>query len=87
MEFYYTPNTDGEIERFIRISFESIDDFDEKENRNKKPNLSKEAEELLETLCNYINEERGNPRELYNLLKEVMRLTQLKNLKELENMI
>ena len=82
-----TKSADGEIERFIRISFESIDDFDEKENRNKKPNLSKEAEELLETLCNYINEERGNPRELYNLLKEVMRLTQLKNLKELENMI
>lgn len=82
-----TDAAKGEIERFVRISFESIDNFDKKENRNKKPNLSKETKELLENLCNYINEKKYTPRELWVLLKEIMRLTQLKNLKELEKIL
>ena len=81
-----TKAADGEIERFIRISFESIDDFDEKENRNKKPNLTKEVEELLKSLCDYIIK-NGNPIEYFSLFKEIIILNQVKNIKLLKDKI
>lgn len=78
-----TEAAKGEIERFIRISFESIDNFDKKENRHKKPNLPKKAEELLDILCNYINEKEKDLKTLWDLLIDIMVLTQLKNITEL----
>lgn len=81
-----TKAADGEIKRFIRISFESIDDFDEKENRNKKPNLSKDVEELLKELCGYIVKDE-DPIKHFSLFKEIIRLNQTKNIKLLKDKI
>lgn len=81
-----TKAAEGEIQRFIRICFESIDEFAEKENRNKKPNLSEEVEELLETLSNYIIK-GDNPLSFWEFFKEIMCLTQYKNIKKLERKI
>lgn len=49
-----TEASKEEAQRFSRISFQSIDDFNRKKNRKKKPNLTQEVSNLLKILCSYL---------------------------------
>lgn len=44
-----------EYERYIRVSFQSVDDYHNKNNRHIKPILNKQEQQELESLCEKIN--------------------------------
>lgn len=50
-----TDSTRKEVDRFIRIAFQAIEDFHEKENRNVKTTLDSSDKLLLKDICYFIN--------------------------------
>ncbi len=73
---HLTGRTENEFERYVRISFDSVSDYFDKENRNLKQDLSNSELRCLESLCSLIAEhdyERG-----YIQLAELVKSIQLR---------
>lgn len=48
---HFTERSQLEMERFRRVAFESVYDYNDKENRNLKPDLNNAEQQLLNNLC------------------------------------
>ena len=55
-----TDASRDEFNRYIRIAFESINDYNKKDNRNIKNNLDKKDLEVLSNICTMINQNMNN---------------------------
>lgn len=55
-----TDASRDEFNRYIRIAFESINDYNKKDNRNVKNNLDKKDLEVLSNICTMINQNMNN---------------------------
>ena len=72
---HFTDRNQYETERYKRIAFESIYDYNEKENRNIKANLIDNEQRMLNKLCQEISS--GVPVEqCKKLLIELMEVIQ-----------
>lgn len=71
-----TDATKKEVDRFIKIAFESTDEFHKKTNRKLKPIFDSEDESLLDDICMLIN--RKDFKKAYDNLKKLIKLIQLK---------
>lgn len=75
-ERYITDATRKEIDRFIRVAFEAVDDYHEKENRNLKTDFDSDDMKLLERICIGINNK--NYEEAFVILNQLVKVMQLK---------
>lgn len=66
-----TKSTEQEFNRFVRIAFQSVDDYNDKENRNVKHSLDKDDIEHLTFICQNINYNQ-NPNEIFKELRKLM---------------
>jgi len=69
-----TDSSRKEFDRFIRIAFEAVDDYQEKENRNVKTCLDSSDEFLLKSLCKDIlngKDDQTNYRTLVKLVENI----------------
>ena len=48
---HFTKRNEKEIERYVRIAIDSIYDYNDKENRNKKEDLTRKEKEVLFCIC------------------------------------
>ncbi|WP_416176140.1 hypothetical protein [Clostridium sp.] len=71
-----TDATRKEIDRFIRVAFEAVEDYHEKNNRNLKSSLDKEDVELIKKIYDKINYEKFD--EAFLILKELVENVQNK---------
>jgi Alw26I/Eco31I/Esp3I family type II restriction endonuclease len=79
---YITDATRKEKDRFIRIAFESVDEYHNKKNRNMKASLDKMDIERLNQMCMLIINEQYD--EAYNELKSLMYDVQQKIIKKIQ---
>ena len=69
-----TDSTRKEFDRFVRIAFKAVEDYQEKENRNVKTCLDSADEKLLKALCNDIlsnKDDRSNYHTLVKLIENI----------------
>lgn len=69
-----TSSSKDEINRYIRIAFEAINDYNSKGNRNIKNNLDKDDLEILSAICKMINQNIDNSiikKEMQNLMLSI----------------
>ena len=70
-----TATSRKELDRFIRISFQSVEDYHSKDNRNIKNNLTKEDYSILDKICRLIAENKTSE-EAFALLQDLMKTIQ-----------
>ena len=76
-----TDSSKDELNRYVRIAFESINDFNKKENRNIKNNLDEEDLVLLSDICKKI--EKGEDiKKIKAQIQSLMSNIQLKLIKK-----
>lgn len=78
-----TDASKGEIDRYVRIAFESINDYNSKENRSLKHSLDKEDLVQLDKICSLINskaKEKDIQKQLENLIVSIQHKLIEKNL-------
>lgn len=73
---YVTDATRKEIDRFIRVAFEAVDNYHDKENRNIKSILDLNDIKILDDTCNNINQ--GKDRNAILLLVNLVKQIQIK---------
>jgi len=68
---HFTERSKNEMERFTRIAFESVEEYNDKSNRNLSPNLTDEEQAELDLICNTIKKvDFAACREMLELLVE-----------------
>ncbi len=78
-----TDASKDEFNRYIRIAFESINDYNKKENRNVKNNLDKDDIKILSNICTMINQNIDNAiiiKEIQNLMINIQKKLIKKNI-------
>ena len=76
-----TDASKNEFNRYIRIAFESINDYNKKENRNVKNNLDKNDLKTLSDICEKINKNE-NKQTIINQIQHLMVKLQIKLIKK-----
>lgn len=67
-----TESSKQEKERFVRVSFDSVIDYNDKENRNTKPSLTKNEIVLIDELLLMIdNHEKESIKSFYKIMNEI----------------
>lgn len=76
-----TDSSKNEFNRYIRIAFESINDYNKKENRNIKNNLDEKDLKILSDICKKINQNEKK-HVIINKIQNLMNEIQMKLIKK-----
>ncbi len=82
---HITERSKNEFKRIIRLTFESLEEYHRKENRNLKPDFTIEEKAKIESICNQVKS--NDIEEAFSLLQHIMKEIQKREIETLKSQI